>query len=125
MNTKTIYVLHKGPQCISTIANLKLSRQISTIRLFLEKTHTKVKVSWPSVFQVIDKGMSVKMSSTPLQSAISLEDISIATGKYDIDLRWLPTVLTTTKMDPSQSKPIMRLPIPTERIRYNTILVYV
>jgi hypothetical protein len=69
--------------------------------------------------------MSVKMSSTPLQSAISLEDISIATGKYDIDLRWLPTVLTTTKMDPSQSKPIMRLPIPTERIRYNTILVYV
>jgi hypothetical protein len=64
MNTKPIYVLPRWPRFISATADLKLLRQISSVRLLLKKRHTLVKVSWPIVHWVIDKGISVKMSST-------------------------------------------------------------
>ena len=66
MNTKPIYVLLGWPRFISTTADLKLLRQISTVRLLLKKRHTYVQVSWPMVHWVIDKGISVKMPSAPV-----------------------------------------------------------
>jgi hypothetical protein len=65
MNTKPVYVLPKCLQ-LSAIADLKLSRQISTVRLLLKKRHTEVKVSWPIVHWVIDTDISAKMASTPV-----------------------------------------------------------
>jgi hypothetical protein len=40
MNTKPVYVLPECPQFISATADLKLLRQISTVRLLLKKRHT-------------------------------------------------------------------------------------
>jgi hypothetical protein len=53
----------------------------------------------------------VKVLSTLVQSVIYRVDISIANKQYDIASRWLLAVTTSTKMDPSQSKPLMKLPI--------------
>ena len=66
MNTKPVYVLPGWSRFISATADLKLLRQISTVRLLLKKKHALVKVSWPIVHWVIDKGVSVKMASTPV-----------------------------------------------------------
>ncbi len=66
MNTKPVYLLPGWSRFISATADLKLLRQISTVRLLLKKRHTLVKVVWPIVHWVIDKGISEKMPSTPL-----------------------------------------------------------
>ncbi len=66
MTTKPVYILLDWPRFISATVDLKLSRHISTFRLLLEKRHTLVKVSWPISHRVINKGISVKMSSTPM-----------------------------------------------------------
>ena len=53
---------------------------------------------------------------------ISLVDISTATQQSNIFSRWLPTVPTSTKIDPSQSKPLLKLPnsIEQESLRCDT-----
>ena len=63
MNNKAIYVLHGWSQCIFATVGLELLRHISSVRLLLKKRHTKGKVSWPIVYRVTDKDISVKMSS--------------------------------------------------------------
>ena len=63
MNIKPLYGLPEWLQFISATADLKLLRQISTVRLLLKKRHTLVKLSWHIVHWV-DKGISVKVSST-------------------------------------------------------------
>ena len=58
---------------------------------------------------------------------ISLVDITTATEQSDIVSCWLPTVAISTKMHPSQSKPLMKLPISIEQgsLRFDTnALIY-
>jgi hypothetical protein len=66
MNTKAIYILPEWPQFISATADLKLLRQISTVRLLFEK-ETYLSLSFLAYslrYWVIDKDICVKMSST-------------------------------------------------------------
>jgi hypothetical protein len=73
-------------------------------------------------YWVIDKDISVKISSTRVKSVIYPIDIIIDTEQSGIVPRWLPTVTTSTKIDPSQSKPLLKLPnsIEQESLRCDT-----
>jgi len=116
MNTKTIlFALPEWPQFISIIDDLKLLGQFPAVRLLLEKRHIKVDISRSIIYRVINKDVSTKISSTLVQSVISHVDISIATEQYVIVSRWIPTVKAFTKMDPSQSESLMKLPISIEQ----------
>jgi hypothetical protein len=60
-----VYVLREWTQFFSPTADLKLLRQISIVRLLLKKRHNYLsKISWPIVYWVSDKDISVKMSFT-------------------------------------------------------------
>jgi len=56
---------------------------------------------------------------------ISLVDISIVFEQPHYVLRWLPTVTTSTKMDPSQPEFLLKLSISIEQdsLRYDTCVL--
>ena len=67
MNKKLLYVFHEWPQFQSATVDLKLLRQITIVRLLLKNRHSYLsKISWPIVYWVIDKDISVKRSFTPV-----------------------------------------------------------
>jgi len=60
MITKVVYVVREWTQFISPTADLKLLRQISTVRFLLKKRHSYLsKISWLVVYLVIDKEIPV------------------------------------------------------------------
>jgi hypothetical protein len=96
MNTKQYMFYVNGLNLYPFLLSLNCCGRFLMSVFFWERDSYLSKISWPIVYWVIDKDISVKTSFTLVQDVTSILYISTATKQFDFISRWSPIVATST-----------------------------